>query len=141
MEIIFSLDQLSEVAKAVINHANHRVLSIEGPMGAGKTTLISAICKTLSVAEEVNSPTFALVNTYQAQHDLIYHFDFYRLEHPDEALDFGVEEYFESGAYCFLEWAEKITPHLPFQYNRYQITILNTQKRKLTALPINTHFI
>ena len=141
MEITFSLEQLPEVAKTILQHATHRVICIDGPMGAGKTTLITALCKALLVTEEVNSPTFALVNSYQAQHELLYHFDFYRLDHPDEALDFGVEEYFESGAYCFLEWAEKITPHLPLAYNRYEITILNTQLRKLTAHPINLNSV
>ena len=87
-----------------------QIIAFQGVMGVGKTTLIKAICKKLNVKERVSSPTFSLVNTYQGSGGPIYHFDFYRLKHFNEALDFGVDEYFESGNICLLEWAEKITP-------------------------------
>ena len=84
-----------------------------GPMGVGKTTLIRVICRHLGVKTEVTSPTFALVNEYPAKEDLIYHFDFYRINKISEALDFGIEEYFDSGRWCLMEWPEKIDELLP----------------------------
>ncbi len=131
MKIEFSLKELPTVAETLINSLTSNVVSIEGPMGAGKTTLITALCKTLKIDEEVSSPTFALVNTYNSNKGVIYHFDFYRLEHPNEALDIGVEEYFDSGRLCFLEWAEKITPHLPHQYNRFKISVITPELRMI----------
>ena len=109
----------------------HSVIRIDGVMGAGKTTLISNLCKSLGVEESISSPTFSLVNTYVGSTGPIYHFDFYRLEHPDEALDFGLEEYLESGQWCFLEWAEKVSPHLPLSYDHCNLEILDEQTRKL----------
>ena len=125
---------LSDVS---IQIKKHSIFGLLGPNGAGKTTLIAALCKALGVTEPVSSPTFSLVNTYQASEGLIYHFDFYRLEHPDEALDFGLEEYLESGQLCFLEWAEKITPHLPETYTHYSLEIVDVQTRKLTSKNIS----
>jgi tRNA threonylcarbamoyladenosine biosynthesis protein TsaE len=90
-------------------------------MGAGKTTLISAVTKILGVTDTASSPTFSLVNNYRKENEVFYHFDFYRLNHPDEALDFGLEEYLESGNLCFLEWAEKVSTHLPLEYDHFVI--------------------
>ena len=133
MESSFKLQDLKQLCSLFIEDFSSKVIRIDGPMGAGKTTLIAALCKELGVNEPVSSPTFSLVNTYQASTGLIYHFDFYRLEHPDEALDFGLEEYLESGQLCFLEWAEKAAPHLPETYNHYTLDILDLQTRKLTS--------
>lgn len=133
MQSHFKLTDLKQLSSLLIEDFSNPVIRIDGPMGAGKTTLIAALCKALGVTEPVSSPTFSLVNTYQASGGLIYHFDFYRLEHPDEALDFGLEEYLESGQLCFLEWAEKITPHLPETYNHYSLDIVDMQTRKLTS--------
>jgi tRNA threonylcarbamoyladenosine biosynthesis protein TsaE len=82
-------------------------------MGVGKTTLIRAICRNLGVKTEVTSPTFALVNEYPIDKGLVYHFDFYRINKISEALDFGIDEYFDSGAWCLIEWPEKIEDLLP----------------------------
>ena len=84
-------------------------------MGAGKTTFIKAVCEELGVKDVINSPTFAIINEYAvpASGQSIYHFDFYRINEIGEALDIGTEDYFDSGAWCFIEWPEKIEPLLP----------------------------
>jgi tRNA threonylcarbamoyladenosine biosynthesis protein TsaE len=91
-----------------------RIFAIYGAMGAGKTTLIKALCKMLNVKTEVQSPTFSIINEYfTIQGEPVYHFDFYRIRKIDEVYDIGYEEYFFSGAYCFLEWPELVEALLP----------------------------
>lgn len=86
-------------------------------MGAGKTTLIKEIASQMGVIDRVSSPTFSIINEYSdAQGNPYYHFDFYRVENPEEALDLGVEEYFYSGNYCWIEWAEKISAYIPEKF-------------------------
>ena len=93
----------------------HTVFAFYGKMGAGKTTFIKAICEELGVEDVINSPTFAIVNEYRSEVtlELIYHFDFYRINKLTEALDIGTEDYFDSGAICLIEWPEKIEEILP----------------------------
>lgn len=94
----------------------HRVFAFDGPMGAGKTTFIKKLCEDMGTQDVVNSPTFAIVNVYDAELPFkgeVYHFDCYRLKDIREAMDFGAEEYLYSGNYCFIEWPEKIEPLLP----------------------------
>ncbi len=112
---IGSLSELPEVAEAVLGELHGRsVVLFRGPMGAGKTTLISRIAAALGAQDTVTSPTFALVNQYEgAGGRRIYHFDFYRINRVEEALDLGYEEYFYSGDLCLVEWPEKIEPLLP----------------------------
>ena len=100
----------------------------------GKTKIISNICMQLGVKEVITSPTFSLINTYQSVNGPIYHFDFYRLQNPNEALDIGIEEYLESGNVCFLEWAEKIENHLPLNYDHYILKVLNDNTRRIFSL-------
>ena len=101
-------------------------------MGAGKTTLIKALCESLGTAEPVTSPTFSIVNEYIGESRKIYHFDFYRLKNQTEALDLGYEEYFYSGAYCFIEWPEKIPDLLPEHYISVQIQVTGNNSRQIT---------
>ncbi len=110
-----TLEQLNEVADWWKEQLfSHPVWLLQGEMGAGKTTLTSALCKSLGISEPASSPTFSLVNEYRTPDGRsIFHFDFYRLKHPAEALDFGVEEYLDSGEICLLEWSEKIENLLP----------------------------
>ena len=129
----FQESELKKISKYLIKDFSSKIIRIDGPMGAGKTSLISSICSLLGVEESITSPTFSLVNTYNANHNKIHHFDFYRLEHADEALDFGLEEYLESGDLCFLEWAEKITPHLPLTYDHYTLQIIDDNIRKIES--------
>lgn len=116
MEIkITSLDQIHEAARQFIAAmGDNTVFAFYGPMGAGKTTFIKAVCEVLGVTDVINSPTFAIVNEYRSDSgELIYHFDFYRINRVEEAYDFGYEDYFYSGALCFIEWPERIEELLP----------------------------
>lgn len=134
MEISFNRETISRAVDYIIGHKKHAVIRIDGAMGAGKTTLISEICKKMGVLEATSSPTFSLVNNYQGKKEPIYHFDFYRLENPNEAIDFGVEEYFESGHLCLLEWAEIISEHLPLSYDHYELKWVNETTRILKQI-------
>ena len=110
-----NVSDLPTVAEKILERTgSSRIIVFYGEMGAGKTTLIKAICRKLGVEGTVSSPTFSLVNEYiSRQGKKIYHFDFYRLKNETEALDIGCEEYFASGNYCFIEWPEKIKHLLP----------------------------
>lgn len=113
---IESLDTINQAAKEFIAGMDDRtVFAFRGGMGAGKTTFIKAICEELGVEDVINSPTFAIVNEYRSGDtgELIYHFDFYRVNKLNEAEDIGTEDYFYSGALCFIEWPEKIEELLP----------------------------
>jgi len=112
------LDEIDEAAQAVLDFGQNRfVWLFEGEMGAGKTTFIKALCRRLGVVSTVQSPTFALVNEYAtATGEVIYHFDFYRIKSETEALDLGLEEYFDSGNFCFVEWPSKIPSLWPPDY-------------------------
>ena len=134
MEYVYNLDNINKASKLVIDNIKTTVVRIDGKMGAGKTKIISNICMQLGVKEVITSPTFSLINTYQSNNGPIYHFDFYRLQNPNEALDIGIEEYLESGNVCFLEWAEKIENHLPLNYDHYILKVLNDNTRKIFSL-------
>ena len=128
---INSLDELDTVAEAVINSLDGRtVVAFDAPMGAGKTTLISRIAALLGAKDSVTSPTFAIVNQYEGTEHTIYHFDMYRIERVEEALDFGSEEYLSSGELCLVEWPEKIEPLLPDDTMVVRIKILSDTARR-----------
>ena len=113
---IKELGNIREAAKEFIAYINDRtVFAFKGNMGAGKTTFIKAVCEELGVSDVINSPTFAIINEYRSDltAELIYHFDFYRINSIREAYAIGVEDYFDSGALCFIEWPEKIEEALP----------------------------
>ena len=110
------LEQIHEAAKEFIAAmGDNTVFAFYGKMGAGKTTFIKAVCEELGVADVINSPTFAIVNEYRSDTtgELIYHFDFYRIKKLEEVYDMGYEDYFYSGALCFIEWPELIEDLLP----------------------------
>jgi tRNA threonylcarbamoyladenosine biosynthesis protein TsaE len=114
--IINSLDNIREVAhQFVAAMGDNTVFAFYGKMGAGKTTFIKAVCEELGVTDVINSPTFAIVNEYRSDEagELIYHFDFYRIKKLEEVYDMGYEDYFYSGAVCFIEWPELIEELLP----------------------------
>lgn len=113
---IKNLDQIHDAArKFIAQMGDETVYAFYGNMGAGKTTFIKALCEELGVEDVINSPTFAIVNEYRSATtgELIYHFDCYRINKIEEAFDFGCEDYFASGALCFIEWPEKIEELLP----------------------------
>ena len=116
MNYTFSIDNIHDAAKTFINNmGTGKVFAFYGKMGAGKTTFIKAVCEELGVTDVSTSPTFAIVNEYRSDTtgELIYHFDFYRIKKLDEVYDMGYEDYFYSGALCFLEWPELIEELLP----------------------------
>lgn len=127
---ISSLEELDKAAEAVIESLNGRtVVALDAPMGAGKTTLVSRIAALLGAEDDVTSPTFAIVNQYEGQRT-IYHFDMYRIERIEEALDFGSEEYLSSGELCLVEWPEKIEALLPDDIMVVKIEILSDTARR-----------
>ena len=134
MEYVYNLANINKASKLVIDNIKTTVVRIDGKMGAGKTKIISNICMQLGVKEVITSPTFSLINIYQSSNGPIYHFDFYRLQNSNEALDIGIEEYLESGNVCFLEWAEKIENHLPLNYDHYILRVLNDTTRKIYSI-------
>ena len=125
MEITYNLDNLPEIASSFIeNIKENTVFAFEGEMGAGKTTLIAEICRRLGADDDFGSPTFSLVNEYVDKEGRpIYHFDFYRIESPEEAMDIGVEDYFYSGHLCLMEWSEKIGNLLPEETKKVGIKV------------------
>lgn len=127
---IDSLEELDKVAEAVIESLNGRtVVALDAPMGAGKTTLVSRIAEYLGSEDDVTSPTFAIVNQYEGRRT-IYHFDMYRIDKIEEALDFGSEEYLSSGELCLVEWPEKIEALLPEDTMVVKIEILSDTARR-----------
>ena len=130
MEIeIKSLDQIREAAKQFIGvMGEQHVFAFYGSMGAGKTTFIKAICEELGVEDVITSPTFAIINEYTAHspllasHSSVFHFDFYRIKKLEEVYDMGYEDYFYSGALCFIEWPELIEEVLPEDAVKVTIT-------------------
>lgn len=127
-----SLEDLPAAASVLIEEAKSEpIILFEGPMGAGKTTLIKEVCYQLGVQENVSSPTFALVNEYEgAAGKLIYHFDFYRINDEREALDIGAPEYFESGNLCLIEWPSMIPNLLPERYLLVQLDVDDEGKER-----------
>lgn len=133
MEIEFSLEQINQVAQEVIKQNPEKVILFNGDMGVGKTTFIKALSKALGVKEATSSPTFSLVNEYEAENGrLVYHFDVYRLKNETEAYDMGIDEYLYSGEWCFIEWAEKIPSLIPQRHSIIKIKLLANGKRQLT---------
>lgn len=110
------------------------VYAFYGEMGAGKTTFIAELCRALGVEDDVaNSPSFSIINEYRSETtaELIYHFDLYRLENLEEALDIGIEDYFDSGALCLLEWPERIADILPDDTVRVEIRVNDDNSRDI----------
>ncbi len=131
---IVGLQDLERAAGEFIRAiGGHTLVAFYAPMGAGKTTFTTAVCKALGVREDaVSSPTFAIVNEYRAGDGKpVFHFDFYRLEDPAEALDIGLYDYLDSGHLCLMEWPENIEPLLPEETLRVHISVLPDQTRLL----------
>ena len=128
----YSLDDLSSIASELISSVENKTLLFYGQMGVGKTTLIKEICKQLGVLDNISSPTFSLVNEYQtSKEETVFHFDFYRIEEEEEALDMGIEEYFDNNAWCLVEWPENIENLLPLDAVQIHLSILNDEQRNI----------
>ena len=132
MNKIYSLENLSEIASEIIASAENKTLLFFGEMGVGKTTLIKEICKKLGVLDSISSPTFSLVNEYQTStEEKVFHFDFYRITDEEEALDMGIEEYFDNNDWCLIEWPKNIENLLPLDAVEIHLSILNDGKRNI----------
>ena len=130
---IQDIDHIREAAQEFIaNIGERRVFAFYGKMGAGKTTFVKAICEELGVEDIITSPTFAIVNEYSLPSNTIYHFDFYRIKRLEEVYDMGFEDYFYSGALCFIEWPELIEDILPDDAVRVDITEQEDGSRLVT---------
>ena len=130
-----NIEALPEAARQfAAEMGDNTVFAFYGDMGAGKTTFINALCEVLGVATaETASPTFALINEYRSDTtaELIYHFDFYRIESLEEALELGIEDYFDSGAVCLIEWPERVAAALPSDTVSVKITVNDDDSRTL----------
>ena len=131
---VSGLGDLPEAAEEILGALDGRnVIAFFGTMGAGKTTLIREICDQLGSEDVVTSPTFALVNRYNSANGRpIFHFDFYRIERPEEAFDMGYEEYFYSDGLCLVEWSERIEELLPDDVMKVEIAVVGATKRNIT---------
>ncbi|MCQ2314112.1 MAG: tRNA (adenosine(37)-N6)-threonylcarbamoyltransferase complex ATPase subunit type 1 TsaE [Bacteroidales bacterium] len=135
---ISSVDDLSQVAQDIVELTKKvKIVAFFGPMGAGKTTLIKKICHLFGVKDEVNSPTFALVNEYKdADSKPIYHFDFYRIKKLEEVFDIGYEDYFYSGHICLLEWPQMIENLMPDEFVKVEIALGEKETERLIDIDI-----
>ncbi|AIM35530.1 tRNA (adenosine(37)-N6)-threonylcarbamoyltransferase complex ATPase subunit type 1 TsaE [Sphingobacterium sp. SG20118] len=133
--MVIEVNQLSELGHAaeliLKSFPDDRVFLFYGNMGAGKTTFIKALCEALQVEDNTSSPTFSIVNEYHSAQGTIFHFDFYRIKEEEEAYDFGYEDYFYSGNYCFIEWPNKIPNLLPEDAKIIEIEITSPSSRKI----------
>ena len=131
---INSVQELGRAAQEFIEQTSgHNLIAFKAPMGAGKTTFITALCNRLGVEDAVCSPTFTIVNEYlSATGDSVYHFDFYRITKPSEALEIGLEDYLYSGSLCLMEWPENVEDLLPEETLKVQISVRPDQSRCIT---------
>jgi len=122
MNINYSLNEIQKVADKVAKEVNSDIILISGEVGAGKTTLIKEMLKTLKVNDNVNSPTFSIINEYlNEDNNIIYHIDLYRIKNIDELHSIGFFEYLESDNLCFIEWGDIIEKHIKDSYNKFLI--------------------
>ena len=126
MKIKYHLNQLKEISLRVTQNLNHKIILINGEMGAGKTTLIKEILEGLNVVDNISSPTFSLIKEYKTKgEDIIYHMDLYRINQIEELEGIGFFEYLESGNLCFIEWGEIVENMIGEDYNKFNLSINN----------------
>jgi tRNA threonylcarbamoyladenosine biosynthesis protein TsaE len=138
LDISYTINDIDNVAKQLLENVSAKTLLFYGDMGVGKTTLIKAIVKALGSQDIVTSPTFAIINQYQSQEDPIYHFDFYRINDIEEAYNFGVEDYLYSNYWCIIEWPERIQSILPKYADRIDL-VLNPDNSRTLKLNCKTN--
>lgn len=136
IELTYHINEIDDVALKVLNNLEYKALLFNGEMGAGKTTLINAILRTMKSEDIATSPTFSIINEYKSPKGSIYHFDFYRIESLDEAYNFGIEDYLYSNNWLFIEWPDRIEEILPENTQTVTITKIDNETRNL-KLSIN----
>jgi tRNA threonylcarbamoyladenosine biosynthesis protein TsaE len=124
------------VASTLMDHLTYKTVLFYGEMGVGKTTLIKQLAKELGVKETLTSPTFSIVNEYEANDTILYHFDCYRLTSEEEAFDIGIEDYLDAGHYSFIEWPEKIKNVIPIKSNKIELIVNANGTRTATLMPL-----
>ena len=128
----YNLEGIEAVITKILDYNPKKIILFNGKMGAGKTTLIKALCKKMGIIDTVSSPTFSLVNEYQTiNNEIVYHFDLYRIKDQQEALDFGIEDYFYSNNWCFIEWSSNIPDLIPAEHTIITISTIDENTRNL----------
>ncbi|WP_438961438.1 tRNA (adenosine(37)-N6)-threonylcarbamoyltransferase complex ATPase subunit type 1 TsaE [Nonlabens sp.] len=133
MNITYHIDDIEKVAKQILAYTQSNIFILDAPMGAGKTTLITAICKELGVQESISSPTFSIVNEYKANHKTVLHFDLYRIEQEEELFNIGIEDYLSRNAIFFIEWPDLVMPYLE-NFTRLKISIIDHSTRTIELI-------
>jgi tRNA threonylcarbamoyladenosine biosynthesis protein TsaE len=136
MKLTYSLSDIPMVASTLMDHLTYKTVLFYGEMGVGKTTLIKQLAKELGVKETLTSPTFSIVNEYEANDTILYHFDCYRLTSEEEAFDIGIEDYLDAGHYSFIEWPEKIKNVIPIKSNKIELIVNANGTRTATLMPL-----
>lgn len=136
MTLTYHINEINDVAQKLLDHAIYDTFIFNAAMGAGKTTLITALCKQLGVTEEMSSPTFSIVNEYRTAATTLFHFDLYRIEQEEELLDIGIEDYLDQKALLFFEWPALVLPYLN-EYVIVTIEVIDEQTRLLTVSNYN----
>lgn len=131
MEVTYLLSEIDIAARKLLEKTRSRTVLFYGEMGAGKTTLIKALLKSLGALDTGASPTFSLVNVYETENGTVNHFDFYRIKDESEAWDMGFEEYLDSGNWNFIEWPQKIEHFIEDEFQKVEINMLEKDARKL----------
>ena len=138
MEICYGINEVEQVAKQLIEHAKTKTLLFYGGMGVGKTTLIKTIVRILGSDDDVNSPTFSIINEYKLKDEKIYHFDLYRINNLEDAYNFGIDDYLDSEYWKLIEWPEKIDSILHDDFDRIEIKLDTVNNRILSLNKIET---
>jgi len=132
----FTIKDLPEIARLLLKNSSSKTFLFYGEMGSGKTTMIKELAKIIGVTDVLNSPTYSIVNEYVLNDDKLFHFDFYRLEKEEEALDLGVEDYFFSKHWNLIEWPERVSNLLPKDFMEIRLSVNQDGSRTVIMMPV-----